>query len=295
LSLVPEGIIVAMITPFDSQQNVNEQGLRDLTNFLRKAGVHGLFPVGSQGEFYALEEKEKCRIWEIVLEEVNGKIPVYAGTGAITTREAIRLTKLAERIGVDAVSVITPFYVRPSQEELYDHYVEIAKSTLLPVILYTNPGRTGNVNLSVSVVKKLSQIDKIVGIKDSSGDMDLTLKYIQNTPSDFSVLAGRDTLIYGILMYKGKGAITATANVVPEIAVQIYERFKRGDYEGALEAQRRLAPVRNAFGLATFPIVVKEALNMMGIPAGPCRGPVGEMNEEAKKKLRKVLQRLNLV
>lgn len=295
MNFVPEGIIVAMVTPFDRQENINAQRVRDLTNFLLKAGVHGLFPTGSQGEFYALEEEEKYRIWETVTEEVNGRVPVYAGTGAITTRETIKLTQLAEKVGIDAVSVITPFYIRPSQEELYEHYVQIAKSTHLPLLLYNNPARTGHVKLNVSLVKKLSEIDNIIGIKDSSGDMDLTIKYIQNTDSNFSVLAGRDTLIYGVLMYGGKGAISATANVVPEVAVQIYQKFREGDYGGALKAQQRLAPVRNAFALATFPVMVKEALDMRGIPVGPARKPVRKMNPEARKKLREILKGIEII
>lgn len=290
----PKGIIPAMVTPLDNHEDINESALRKLANYLIDGGVHGLFPVGSQGEFFALELAEKKRVFEIVVEEADDKVPIYAGTGAITTRETIKLTQIAEDIGVDAVSVITPCFISPTQDELYEHYVEIAKSTSLPVLLYNNPGRTG-VHLSEDLVVRLSKVDNIIGIKDSSGDMMLTEEYIRRTDDQFAVLAGRDTLIYSTLVYGGKGSITATANAAPRVVVDIYESFIKGDYEKALQAQYRLAPLRTAFGLGTFPVVVKEALSMIGIEAGPARRPVGEMKNEKKEKLRKVLEDLEVL
>lgn len=290
----PKGIIPAMVTPLDNHEDINESALRKLANYLIDGGVHGLFPVGSQGEFFALELAEKKRVFEIVVEEADDKVPIYAGTGAITTRETIKLTQIAEDIGVDAVSVITPCFISPTQDELYEHYVEIAKSTSLPVLLYNNPGRTG-VHLSEDLVVRLSKVDNIIGIKDSSGDMTLTEEYIRRTDDQFAVLAGRDTLIYSTLVYGGKGSITATANAAPRVVVDIYESFIKGDYEKALQAQYRLAPLRTAFGLGTFPVVVKEALSMIGIEAGPARRPVGGMKNEKKEELRKVLEDLDLI
>jgi len=181
----PEGIIPSMVTPFDSKDRLNEAVLRKLTNYLINGGVHALFAIGSQGEFYTLTREEKKRITEIVVEGVNGRIPVYIGTGAMTTREAVLLTQIAEKARADAVSVITPYFISPSEDELYEHYITIAKSTKLPVLLYSNPGRTG-INMSVKLVTKLSKIDNIVGIKDSSGDLTLTTEYIRNTDSKIS-------------------------------------------------------------------------------------------------------------
>jgi len=243
MSFTPKGIIPAMVTPLDKEEKLNEKALRQLTHYLIDGGVHGLFPVGSQGEFFALEYEEKVRVMEIVSEETKGKIPVYAGTGAITTREAIRLTQAAESIGIDAVSIITPFFMAPTQDELYDHYTAIAKATKLPILLYNNPGRTGGINLSVNLVVRLSQIENIVGIKDSSGDMTLTGEYIRRTDEKFAVLAGRDTMIYATLCYGGTGSITATGNVCPQLVSGIYEAFMRGDHKRSLEAQYRLAPL----------------------------------------------------
>lgn len=290
----PRGIIPAMVTPFDRQGKINKSAIQKLTNYLIEGGVHGLFPIGSQGEFYAMELEEKKRVLEIVMEEAHGKVPVYAGTGAITTRESIELTKMAEDICVDAVSIITPFFVRPSQEELYEHYLSIASNTNLPVILYGNPERTG-VDLGVDLVVRLSDVDNIVGIKDSSGDMTLIGEYIRKTKDDFSVLVGRDTMIYASLAYGGKGSITATANVAPKLVVEIYESYMQGDHKKALMAQYALAPLRIAFGLGTFPIVIKEALNMLGIEAGSARAPVGKIQEESRKKLQQVLRNLDLL
>lgn len=294
MTFQPKGIIPAMVTPFTSDGKINVGALRKLTNYLIDGGVHGLFPVGSQGEFYALTFDEKKKVIETVVEETRGRVPVYAGTGAITTREAIALTKMAEAAGVSAASVLTPFFIHPNENELFDFYSAIAKSTRLPLLLYNNPGRTG-VNISANFVVRASKIDNIVGVKDSSGDLTLTAEYIRRTDETFSVLAGRDTLIYGTLCYGGKGSIAATANVAPKILVEIYEAFKAGDMKRSLEAQFRLAPLRLAFDLGTFPVVIKEALNLLGIDAGVGVPPVGGIKPEAKEELKKILKEMGLL
>jgi len=294
MAFTPKGIIPAMVTPFDRRGKVSESGLRELANYVIQGGVHGLFVVGSQGEFYALDKEEKKKIIEVALDETKGQVPVYAGTGAITTKETIALTKMAEDIGANAVSVITPFFISPTQNELYEHYLAIAKSTHLPVLLYNNPGRT-NVNLSANLVSRLSKIDNIVGIKDSSGDMTLTSEYIRKTDDDFSVLCGRDTLIYGTLLYGGKGSIAATANVAPKLVVEVYEAYATGDIERSRKAQARLVPLRLAFNLGSFPVVIKDALELLGIGVGSARGPIKSLDKDKKEKLRNILQRMALL
>ena len=284
------GIIPAMVTPLTAEDAINEPVLRQLTNHLIAAGVHGLFALGSQGEFWALSAEEKQQVLEVVVEEANGRVPVYAGTAAITTPETIALTRLAEKVGVDAVSVLTPFFIQPTQDELYDHYRAVAESTALPVLLYNNPARTG-VHVSSDLLARLSEVDNIIGIKDSSGDLTLTAEYIRVTPEDFCVLMGRDTLILAGLLYGCKGSVAATANVVPRLAVEIYERFLAGDLSGAHRAQERLAPMRQAFRLGTFPVVAKEALQLLGIDAGPARAPAGPLSEEGRANLREVIHR----
>jgi len=295
MSFIPRGVIPAVVTPFDSRGKVNERVLRQLIDYLIKGGVHGLFVLGSQGEFYALEREEKKKIIEVTLDQVNKRVPVYAGTGAITTREAVFLTKMAEDMGVDAVSVITPFYVQPSQDELYEHFATIAKSTKLPVLLYNNPGRTGGVNISVDLAVCLSEIDNIIGIKDSSGDMSLTIEFIRRTDENFSVLVGRDSLIYAVLLHGGKGAIAATANVVPGLVVEIYEAYMKGELERARRAQERLIPLRLAFGLGSFPGVIKEALELIGIKVGSARAPIKPLSAGKKDELRKVLRQMEVL
>jgi 4-hydroxy-tetrahydrodipicolinate synthase len=294
-SFVPKGIIPAMVTPLDEAGRIHEKALRKLVNHLIDGGVHGLFPVGSQGEFFSLTREEKRRVLKIVVHETGGRVPVYAGTGAVTTREAVDTTLMARDLGVSAVSVITPYFISPSQQEMIRYYMTIAETVSdLPVLLYSNPDRTG-VAMSPATVKELAGVDNIVGVKDSSGDMTLSGEYIRLTRGmDFHVLAGRDTLIYATLCYGGTGSITATANVDPRVPVEIYEAFMAGDHKRALEAQYRLAPLRIAFGLGTFPVVIKEALNMIGIQAGPAIPPVGAMSPENREKLRKVLEEMGI-
>jgi len=286
----PLGILPAMVTPLDGDQALNEPALRALVNHLIAGGIHGLFALGSQGEFWAFDAAEKQRILELVVEETAGRVPVCAGTAALTTREAISLTRMAERVGVDAVSVLTPFFVSPTPQELYNHYAAIAEATSLPVILYNNPGRTG-VRLPPATVAQLAGIKNVVAIKDSSGDLGLTAEYVRAAPAGF-VLMGNDALILAGLLYGCAGAIAATANVVPRLVADIYDCFQAGDLAGARAAQERLAPLRQAFTLGTFPVVIKEALDLMGLAAGPARRPVGPISEPAREELRQVLREL---
>lgn len=290
-----KGIIPPLITPIDNQNKLNKTALKQVINYTIKGGVHGIFPIGSTGEAYALSLDERRELIKTVVEEVNGKVPVYVGTGAITTRDSVILTKMAELEGADVVSVLTPMFIKPTDDELYEHYLEIANSTRLPVLLYGNPGKTG-VELSVNLIKKLSQIDNIIGIKDSSGDMTLLSEYIRNTDrSKFNVIAGRDTMILAALVYGGTGAIAATANIAPAVAVSIYENFIKGDMKAALEAQYELAPLRIAFGLGTFPVIMKEALKLLGMDSGGCIKPVGKISNENRKKLHDILFNMGLI
>jgi 4-hydroxy-tetrahydrodipicolinate synthase len=289
-----KGIIVALATPLDEEEGVDEIGLRRLVNHVIAGGIHGILALGSQGEFYGLSANEKKTVLEIVIDEVHRRLPVYAGTGCCTTRDTIALTRMAEEIGADAAAVLTPYFLSPSGPELYDHYAAVAAATKLPVLLYTNPARTG-VNLLPELVARLSRIENIVGIKDSLGDLSETMEHIRVCHDGFSVLAGKDTLIYSTLQCGGQGAISATANVVPDLVVEIYEALLAGDAAKSLAAQRRLAPLRRAFSLGTFPVVVKEALFMMGICSARALAPVGPLAEEKRASLRAVLEGLGIL
>jgi len=259
----PKGIVPDVITPLTKDGKFNEKAMRKLLNYLIDGGVHGLFVVGTTGEFYGLTPEEKREIFTVAMEETKGRVAVYAGTNGITTRETVMLTQIAEECRVDAVSVLTPMFVAPSQDQLIKHYQTIAANTSLPVVLYNNPPKT-SVSLSPATVAKLAEIPNIVGIKDSSGDMTITAEYIRLTQQmdNFSVLMGRDTLIYGALCYGARGSIASCANVAPELCVEIYEKFIAGDLKGSLKAQFKLAPLRIAFTLGTFPAVIKESLNL---------------------------------
>lgn len=289
-----EGIIPPLVTPFNKDGSVDEKALRAVIRYVLEGGVHGVFIAGSTGEAYALEEKERLRAFEVALDEVNGRVPVFAGTAQITTEGTIRLTKAAESLGVDAVSIVTPFFITPNDEELYTHYYSIATSTRLPVILYNNPDRT-RVTISVSVIKRLSELENVCGIKDSSGDMTYVAEIIRNTDPEFSFFCGKDTIIYSTLVTGGKGAVPASGNVAPALIVNLYNAVKRGDLSAARAFQFQLAPLRNAFSLGSFPVVLKEALNLIGIPVGTTRLPIQPLTEEKRKALKKILEEMGLI
>lgn len=292
----PYGILPAVVTPLTPEEKFSEKAMRKLVSYLIDGGVHGLFITGTTGEFYGLTPEEKREIFEVTLDETRGRVPVYAGTNGITTRESVMLTQLAEDCGVDAVSVLTPMFITPTQEQLIEHYKTIAASTSLPVLLYNNPPKTG-VNLAAATVAKLAEIPNIVSIKDSSGDMTLTAEYIRLTrgQEDFNVLMGRDTLIHAALCYGAAGSIASCASVAPRLCADIYDKYMAGDVKGSLEAQFALAPLRIAFTIGTFPAVIKESLAMLGIDVGPCMKPVGPMTTEEREKLRQVLIGMGLL
>src|SRR5436309_11818077 len=260
------GIIPPVATPMQANEDLDLPRLKWFLDHLIGQGIHGVFVLGTNSEFYALDEREKQEVIATAVEHVRGRVPVFAGTGAETTREAVRLTKMAEREGASGVSVITPYFVNPSQQEIADHYRRIAENTSLPVILYNNPGTCGGVKIDVDTVARLAQVPNIVGIKDSSGDLQNTVELIRVVPERFAVMMGRDTLIFSALMFGARGAVPATGNIAPALLVEIYETFRRGDVEASKAAQLRLNPVRLALTLGTAPGGVKAALSLLGMP-----------------------------
>lgn len=289
------GIITPIITPTCADESIDLAAAQRLIDYIVEGGVQGVFLFGTTGEPYGFSFEEKKRFIERSLEAVNGRVPLYVGTGAITTREAIRLTKMAEDCGADAVSVVTPFFSSPNQDELYDYYRDIAESTKLPVILYNNAPRT-KVSIAAKTLKRLSEIDNIVGVKDSTGDMTLTNEYINATiDRNFRVLMGRDTLIHAGLMCGAKGAIAACSNVAPRLCSDIYDRYIAGDLAGSAQAQRDLAPLRLAFSLGTFPEIIREALRCVGIETGCCLKPVGRLSDADRETVRRIIKEMGLV
>jgi 4-hydroxy-tetrahydrodipicolinate synthase len=289
------GIIPPVATPMQANEDLDLPRLRWFLDHLLGQGIHGVFVLGTNSEFYALDEREKQEVIATAVEHVRGRVPVFAGTGAETTREAVRLTRMAEREGADGVSVITPYFVSPSQQEIYDHYRRIAESTKLPVILYNNPGTCGGVKIEVDTVARLAQIPNVLGVKDSSGDLQNTNELIRAVPDRFSVLMGRDTLIYQALIWGARGAVPATANVAARLTVDIYEAVVRGDHAAAQAAQRKLNPVRLSLTLGTSPGGVKAALAMLGLSIGPSRAPVGPLSPEKQQKMRAALEEAGLL
>jgi 4-hydroxy-tetrahydrodipicolinate synthase len=291
-----EGIIPALITPMNQDETMSEKGLRAVIEHVISGGVHGIFILGSQGESFTLTLEEKKSVIAASVEASAGRVPVYVGTGMITTAQSVQMTKLARELGADAVSVITPYFIKPSQKELIDHYKAIAEAADdMPVLLYNNPMRTG-VSIDVETVATLAEIDNVVGMKDSSADLIQTMTYINATRNmDFSVMVGNDASIFATLVSGGTGAVAATANVAPALIVGIYNAVKSGDIAKARELQYKLFPIRKAFALGTFPLVVKEAVNMIGLPAGPARRPIQPLSLEKKQELKKVLSDAGLL
>lgn len=284
------GIIPPVVTPMTADQELDLNGLRKHIDFMLSKGVHGIFVLGTTGEFYALDEREKQEVTAAAVAHCRGRSPVYVGTGAETTREVIRITKMAEKEGADGVSVIAPYFIKPSQAELVDHFKRVAESTKLPVVLYNNPATCGGLSIEPETCAKLAEVPNIIGIKDSSGDLQNTIEIIRSTPRDtFAVLNGRDTLILAALQFGAQGAIPASCNIAPDLCVGIYEAFAKGDIEAAKALQSRLHPIRMAMTLGTGNSAVKEAMGVLGRPAGPSRSPLSAFSDEKKAKLKAIL------
>jgi 4-hydroxy-tetrahydrodipicolinate synthase len=290
-----KGVIPPVVTPVNENDQVDEVVFRQIIEHVIAGGVHGVFALGSNGEFYGLDYNEQKRVIEIAVDQVKGRVPVYAGIGAITTKESVRLAKMAEESGTQAITVLPPMFISPNEEELYQHFLTIAESTSLPILIYNNPDRL-KVNISANLVERLADIPNIVGAKDSSGDLTLTSEYIRRTrDKGFKVMAGRDTMILGTLVYGGVGCVAATANIAPKLVVQIYDTFMAGDIQGSLEAQYKLAPLRVAMGLGSWPVVTKDAMNLIGFQAGEPIKPNTSCSEVNMTKLKNILANMGLL
>lgn len=279
-----KGIIAAMQTPMFEDGSIHEAEMRRQINRQIDAGVDAVFCLGTNGEFYILDTDEKIRVMEIFVDEVRGRVPVYAGTGCISTKDTIMLSKKAKEIGVDILSVITPYFAALNQEEMYCHYASLAEAVDLPIVMYNIPARTGAAIAPATAGRLAANYGNIAGIKDSSGNFNNILQYIAETdPSSFSVLSGNDALILWTLLAGGKGGITAIANILPTVMVSIYQNYLKGDLEAAKHAQSSIAPIRDCFKYGNPNSIVKCATNLIGQPVGPCRAPFGMVSEEAKK------------
>ena len=296
MSFTPRGIVVPIVTPLTKEGQFDEKAYRGLIDYLADNGIHGVFPFGTTGEFYAFDQGFYNHMLEVTKDAVRGRMQIYAGANHITTKGAAAIAKAVEKVGgIDALSVLTPMFVSQTQHEVYEYYREIAAETSLPIIIYNNRPKT-NVTVEPATVAKLAEIDNIVAAKDSTGDMTNSEEYIRLTRGmEFSVMMGRDTLILAGLHYGATGAIASCANVAPRIAVDIYEKFQAKDYQGALDAQFRLSALRIATNMGTFPVTLKEALKLIGHDCGDCVKPIQPLTDEQRGKLRSVLEGMGLL
>ena len=285
-----KGIVVPIVTPMNEDETINTDELRRQVDRQIEAGIHGIFPFGTNGEGYILNFDEKKLVLQTVIDQVAGRVPVYAGTGCISTKETIEQCKMAMDCGADVLSVITPSFAKASQHELIVHYETVAAAVPeAPIVLYNIPARTGNA-LAPETVAELAKIDNIVGAKDSSGDWTNLSAYIELTKyMDFAVLSGNDSLILKALQAGAKGAIAGCANVYPKNMVGIYENFKKGDLEAAQKCQDAVAPLRACFKYGNPNTVVKTAVNLLGYPVGKCRAPFNYLPEEGIEALKQTL------
>lgn len=285
-----KGIICAMITPLDENQDINPKATRELIDYLIDKGIYGLFILGTNGECYVLTDDEKVEFAKIVIEHTNNRVPVFVGTGGNSTREVINLSKKMEEIGADALSVITPYFVPPTQQELIAHYKAVASAVNLPILMYNMPGKTG-INIEPESVRELAKVKNIVGIKDSGGKLENMKAYLQVTKDeDFGVFSGSDSLILDILKAGGQGAVAATANFLAEIDVAIYNNFIKGDLEAAQKAQNSIEELRRILKFGTIPSVIKQTVMLNGINVGAARLPATQPNGEKLEEIKRVVE-----
>ena len=296
-----EGILPAMLTPMHPDESPNLEAIPTLVDYVLAGGVHGLFVVGTHGEAYALDAGEREAVISAYVQaadragsEGRRRLPVIAGVGGITTRESIRNLRAAERAGADAVSVVAPSFISITQEELYRHFRTVAEATQLPVALYNLP-RATHLSIEPPTLARLAQVDNIVAIKDSSGDLNNTIDYIRLTPDDFAVMNGNDALIFAALAVGAAGAVAATADIAPGLAVRIYQAYCDGDMAGARAAQMALIQLRRCFSLGTVPAPMKRAAELLGLPVGPTAAPVSPLSQRADETLAEVLIELCLL
>jgi len=286
-----DGIFAPHITPFTREGELDEEALRKCIRFWVEGGISGLVPCGSNGEAPYLNREERKRIIEIVMEEAGSKVRVVAGTGSLSTKETIQFTRDAKELGVDAALVVTPFYFKLSNRELIAHYKTVLETVDIPIVLYSVPKFTG-FSLEPTVIAQLaSEYENVVGVKDSGGNIGNIAETIRLVEDRISVLAGTADVTLPTLMLGGKGAVIAVANVFPKMCQSLYEAFKKGDYEKASLLQRRLSYLNDVLVKKYNQLsTIKEALNLLGLPAGYPRSPALPLKEEERKEVEEALK-----
>lgn len=261
-----KGVVVPILTPIDENEMIDEVKLREQVDYVIDGGVLGILAFGSNGEFYVIEEDEMERGLKIMVDQAAGRVPVYFGIGAISTKKCCRLAKMAVENGAAGISVLQPMFLKPTEAELFLHFKTIADSVPdTPVLLYNNPGRVGY-TMSGNLVEKLAtEVSNIVGMKDTSGDITQTAEFIRRTRHvGFKVFGGKDTLLYASMCHGAVGGVCTAANFMPELITDVYHKYIAGDLEGSLEAQFKLNPVRLSMDPASFPVAAKDMANLRG-------------------------------
>lgn len=277
-------VLTAMVTPFDQHGEIDYNATRTLVNYLITNGTDGLVVAGTTGESPTLTTEEKIALFKFVVEVSAGRVPVIAGTGSNNTRASISLTKQAEEAGVDGIMLVTPYYNKPSQEGLFQHFKDIAEATSLPVMLYNIPGRSV-VNMSVETIVRLSEISNIVTVKEASGNLDAMAEIISRTPDDFTLYSGDDGLTLPVLAIGGAGVVSVASHIIGNEMQEMITQFKNGRVQEAAASHRSLLPIMKALFAAPNPTPVKAALNMQGVQVGDVRLPMVPLNEEEKSAL----------
>lgn len=293
-----KGVVVPIITVIDKDEKIDEAGMRKQVDFVIENGLQGILAFGSNGEFYQLEEDEMERGLKIMVSQAAGRVPVYFGIGAINTKKAIRLAKMAVTNGAACVSVLQPMFLKPTHDELYRHFKAIAEAIPeTPVLLYNNPGRVGY-GLNADIVTELAHdVENIVGMKDTSGDITLTEECVRrNRDVDFKVFGGKDTLLYASLCVGAVGGVCTAGNFMPGLIEDVYQKFAAGDYAGSREAQFKLNPVRLAMDKASFPVAAKDMANIRGQEVGdPYLPSLPTTNEATLDYFKKVMKEAGLI
>ena len=292
--LVLNGIFVPHVTPFTREGDLDLKAFRVCVRFWLESGVSGLVPCGSNGEAPYLSRQERIKVIGTVMDEVNGKIPVVAGTGSMSTRETITLTKDAKDLGVDAALIVTPFYFKPTNREMHEHYRTISETVDLPIVVYNVPKFTG-FSLETAFIHQLaSENEKIIGLKDSSGNIGAITEIIRLVGDKISVLAGTADVALPTFLLGGKGAVIAVANVFPKLCSQLYETFRNGKYEEAKILQKRISFANEVLVKRYNQLsAIKEALRLQGLPGGYPRKPALPLDSEEKKAVQNLLKIMN--
>ena len=278
---------VALITPFDENGEVNYSRLREILEFHVINHTDAIIVTGTTGEGSTLNDEEKISVIEFTVNIINNRIPVIAGTGSNDTRHAAEFSKRVERLGVDGLLVVTPYYNKGNENGIYEHYKAIAEGVKIPIIMYNVPSRTG-VNLSIQLLKRLAQIENITALKEASGNISYVAEVAREVP-ELDIYSGNDDMVVPVLSLGGKGVISVSANIIPDISHDMTVSFLKGDVKKARELQLKYNDLVNALFLETNPAPIKEAMNFLGYEVGNCRLPLGVMEEANRRKLTDIL------